>query len=265
MNWFVRTANRLRPPSAPVLHIAGDDGEGPVIILIHGIASSAATFRRVVPLLRDRYRCISLDLLGFGESPSPEGATYTVEEHVAAIEATIRSLELSAPFILVGHSLGSLLAARYTARYPAQVSRLVLVSPPVYLAPTEIGDPKARAQVGRYLKAYEFLRGNKDFTMATASTISRVLQLGTALEVNEHNWTAFILSLKNCIESQTTVSDIASVNVPIDVIYGALDQFIAAGTMRIIEQMRHVTMHRVEVNDHLVRTRLAKAIVEAIG
>lgn len=264
MNWFVRAANRLRAPRAPVLHIAGDEGEGPVIILIHGIASSAATFRRVVPLLRDRYRCISLDLLGFGESPTPVDASYTIEEHVASINATIRSLGLSAPFILVGHSLGSLLAVRFAAQYPAQVSRLVLVSPPAYLSQSEIGDPLERARMGVYLKAYEFLRGNKDVTMATASTISRVLQLGTALEVTERNWNPFVLSLKNCIESQTTVSDIANVKVPIDVVYGALDPFIASGTMTIIQQMRHVTMHRVEANDHLVRTRLAKAIVEAI-
>ena len=72
------------------------------------------------------------------------------------------------------------------------------------------------------------------------------------------------MSLKNCIETQTTVSDIASVRVPIDVVYGSLDQFIAPGTMRIIEQMRHVTMHRVEANDHLVRKRLAKRLVSVI-
>ncbi len=236
-----------------------------MVVLVHGIASSAATFQRVIPQLEGRYRCISLDLLGFGESPAPEGATYTIEEHVASIRATIASLKLRAPVILVGHSLGSLLAARYAAQNPERVSRLLLVSPPVYLSPSEIGDPLAKAQVGLYLRAYEFLRTNKDFTMATASTISRMFKLGTALEVTERNWNAFILSLQNCIESQTTVSDIAAVRVPIDVVYGALDQFVAPGTMRIIEQMRHVTMHRVEVNDHLVRARLAKEIVRVIG
>jgi pimeloyl-ACP methyl ester carboxylesterase len=265
MTWWGKFTSVFRRPGPPLLHVAADVGEGPVVILIHGIASSAATFERVIPRLEDRYRCISLELLGFGGSPAPEGATYTIEEHVASIRATIVSLKLRAPFILVGHSLGSLLSARYAAQYPSQVSRLVLVSPPVYLSPSEIGDPLARAQVGLYLKTYEFLRGNKDFTMATARTLSRMFKLGTALEVSERNWNAFILSLQNCIESQTTVADIAAVRVPIDVVYGALDQFIAPGTMRIIEQMRHVTMHRVEVNDHLIRTRLARELVSVIG
>lgn len=265
MGWWRRVVEWFTGPPAPVLHIANDVGEGPVVVLVHGIASSAATFTKLVPLLTDHYRCISIDLLGFGESPAPEGATYTIEEHVASIHATIRSLRLGAPFVLVGHSLGSLLSARYAAQHPEQVSHLVLISPPVYLSPTEIGDQRARNRVGAYLKVYEFLRTNKSFTMASASTISRLFQLGSALEVSERNWNAFILSLQNCIESQTTVSDIAAVRVPIDVVYGALDQFIEAGTMRIIEQMRHVTMHRVDINDHLVRSRLAVAAAKVIG
>lgn len=256
---------RLRSAPAPVLNIAGDVGDGPVIVFVHGIASSAATFRRLIPLLEDRYRCISIDLLGFGESPAPENATYTIEEHVAAIQATIKSLKLRAPFVLVGHSLGSLLSARLAAVHPEHISRLVLISPPVYLSPSEISDPRVRNQVGMYLRAYEFLRANKSFTMAAAETISRVFQLGGALEVSPRNWNAFVLSLQNCIESQTTVSDIAAIGVPIDVVYGAQDQFIAAGTMRIIEQMRHVTMHRVDINDHLVRKRLAKAVAKVLA
>jgi len=264
MGRWERIVERLRPHRAPLLNIAHDEGEGPVVVLVHGIASSAATFRKVIPLLSEKHRCISIDLLGFGESPAPENANYTIEEHVASIHETIRSLHLRAPFVLVGHSLGSLLSARYTAVHPEQVSRLVLVSPPVYLSPSEISDPRVRRQVGAYLRVYEFMRANKAFTMTTAARISQLFQLKDVLEVSERNWRAFMLSLQNCIESQTTVSDIAAVRVPIDVVYGAQDQFIAAGTMRIIEQMRHVTMHRVEVNDHLVRSRLARAVAKVI-
>lgn len=257
--------NRLFRARGPLLHVAGDVGEGPVVILIHGIASSSVTFRRLVPLLSDRYRVISIDLLGFGDSVAPDDATFTLDEHVASVAATIDTLRLREPFTLVGHSLGSLISARYAAMNPQRLARLVLVSPPIYLAPSELGDPRLRNQVGAYLKAYEFIRANKEFTIANAARIGRLLAITDAFEISERNWTAFTLSLKNCIEAQTTISDIASVKVPIDVVYGALDQFITPGTMRIIEQMRHVTMHRVDVADHLVRKRLAKAIAHAIG
>lgn len=257
--------HRLRRPAPPLLHIAEDVGDGPVIVLLHGIASSSATFQHVIPLLSERYRCISIELLGFGESPAPEESQYTIEDHVESIHATIRSLRLAGPFILVGHSLGSLLAARYAAKHPKRVARLVLVSPPVYLQPGEIGDPLVRARVGGLLKVYEFMRNNKDLTIAAAPHIGRLFGVGDMLDVTERNWRPFVLSLQRCIESQTTVSDIAAVQVPIDLVYGAFDQFIAPGTLRIIEQMRHVTTHRVELNDHIMRPRLAKALAEAIG
>ena len=53
--------------------------------------------------------------------------------------------------------------------------------------------------------------------------------------------------------------------VPVDVVYGAQDQFIAMGTMRVIERLRNVTVHRVELNDHIVRPRLARVVAAAIG
>ncbi|MEO8527635.1 MAG: alpha/beta fold hydrolase, partial [Pseudolysinimonas sp.] len=129
MGWIRRL---LRRP--PLLHIAGDVGAGPVVVLLHGIASSSVTFENVVPLISARHRAVSIDLLGFGESPAPVDAQYTLEEHVAALDRTLRRLRLR-QFVLVGHSMGALIAARYAATRPRQVTRLVLVSPPVYLSP----------------------------------------------------------------------------------------------------------------------------------
>lgn len=252
---------RLLPRRAPMLHIAEDHGTGPVIILLHGIASTAATFAEVAPELHG-HRRIAIELLGFGGSPP--GTEYTIEEHIAAIHRTIRSLRLRGPFTLVGHSLGALLSARYAAKYPREVGRLVLISPPVYLAPSEIGDPMARRRVEAFLRSYAFLRANKDFTVAAAAGIGRLLQLGTTLQITEDNWDAFTRSLEHCIESQTTIADIAAVRAPVDVVYGGLDQFLAPGTMRIVDRMRHVTTHRVELHDHVVRGRLARAAVAAI-
>lgn len=262
--WLRRLVARIRALRPPLLHVAADEGAGPTVILLHGIASSTATWKYVLPMLVPGRRCISIELLGFGRSPAPADARYTVEEHVAAIGRTIRSLRLDGPFTLVGHSLGALLAARYAAMHNGQVDHLVLVSPPVYLAPSELGDPRVRAQVGAYLKLYEFMRANKSFTIAAAAQLGKLFSLGKSLDLTETNWDAFVLSLQHCIESQTTVSDIASVTAPIDVVYGAFDPFMAPGTMKIIEQMRHVRTQRVEVSDHILRKRLAQAVADAI-
>jgi pimeloyl-ACP methyl ester carboxylesterase len=269
--WATALTERMRRRRAPLLHLDTDTdtGSGPVVILVHGIASTSATFHKVVPLLAPRHRVIAIDILGHGASPAPPDSEYTLDEHVAALAATIRSLRLREPFVLVGHSLGSLIATRYAAERRwfsaagTRVSRLVLVGPPIYLSPSEIGDPWVRARVSAYLRAYEFLRANRDFTLANAAVLSRLLPKGI-LDLTAENWTPFVKSLKNCIESQTMVSDIAVLRIPVDLIYGALDAFVAPGSLRVVERMRHVTTHRVEANDHIVRSRIGRVLVRVI-
>ncbi|MDJ0350979.1 alpha/beta hydrolase [Cryobacterium sp. PH29-G1] len=278
MTWWAELKRKARRRRPPLLHVATDAGTGPVVILVHGIASSSITYYEVIPLLTPNHRVIAVDILGFGQSPAPEGCEYRLEDHVEALAATIRSLKLREPFVLVGHSLGSLISTRYAAMERhgrtastwrrltgrGTVSRMVLVGPPVYVTPSDIGDPRVRARVSAYLRAYDFLRANKDFTLSNAGIVARLLPKGI-FQLTEKTWTPFTKSMEHCIESQTVVSDIASLTVPVDVIYGALDAFIAQGSLTIIERMRHVTMHRVEANDHIIRKRLARVLVKVIN
>jgi pimeloyl-ACP methyl ester carboxylesterase len=253
------------PRRSPLLHIAQQRGEGPAVVLLHGIASSSVTFQNVFPLIEESHRCIAIDLLGFGGSPIPEECEYTVADHVDAIQRTIRSLRLREPFTLVGHSMGALIAARYAARLPRQVAKLVLVSPPIYLAPTELGNAIDRGMMDFHLRAYEYLRLNKQFTLRNANVLKRILPIPSAVELGEARWTPFVKSLENSIESQTTISDLASVRAPIEVVYGSLDQFRSDGGLKIVSRMTGVTMHRVEASDHLIGKRLARVVAAAIG
>lgn len=259
MGWLRR---RMRRP--PLLHVAGDVGEGPPVVLLHGIASSSVTFEYVVPLISDRHRAVSIDLLGFGESPSPPDARYTIEEHVAALDRTLRRLRLRR-FVLVGHSMGALIAARYAATHRRQVERLVVVSPPVYLVPTEIGAPMDRAAMGGYFRVYEFLRANKEFTIRAAAGLARLSPIKNLLDVSERNWHAFTASLEKAIESQTTVSDLVHVAAPIHLVYGALDPLLHPAGLRIVENLRNVETHRVQGVDHVIRPRMARVVATAIG
>lgn len=259
MGWLRRL---LRRP--PLLHVAGDAGAGPPVVLLHGIASSSVTFENVVPLVTDRHRAISIDLLGFGGSPAPEGATYTIEEHVAALRRTLRKLGLRG-FVLVGHSLGALIAVRYAATYGRDVSRLVIVSPPVYVTPAEIATPFDRAAMDGYLRLYEFLRTNKQFTIRAAAGLARLSPIKNLLDVTEKNWNAFVLSLEKSIESQTTVSDLVRVSAPIHLVYGTLDPLLHPAGLRIVENLRGVTSHKVQGVDHVIRPRMARVVATAIG
>lgn len=260
MGWLRRLFRR-----APLLHVAADLGEGRVVVLLHGIASSWVTFENVIPLIDGRHHVIALDLLGFGSSPAPPSADYSLREHVASVHRTLRHLGVRKDFVLVGHSMGSLIATRYVATHRGRAAKLVLVSPPIYLAPTEIGRDRDRAAMGLYFRAYEFLRGNKEFTIRAAAQLARISPIKGLLEVSERNWRAFVLSLERSIESQTTLSDLAAVRIPVELIYGTLDLFLAPAGIQIAGQFRHVTVHRVIGGDHVIRPKMARVVATAVG
>ncbi len=251
--------------SAPLLHVAERRGEGPTVILIHGVASSSVTFQNVIPLLEADHLCVAIDLLGFGESPAPLDSDYTIDEHAAAIERTVRSLRLPTPFTIVGHSMGALFAARLAARYPRVVDRVVMVSPPIYVNPTELSKQLDRLEMDLYLRAYAYVRANKDFTLRNAKVVERFLAIPKAMDINETNWIPFTKSLENSIESQTTISDLAAIRVPVEIVYGNLDEFSAQGVMKIVSRLTGVTTHQVRGSDHLIGKRLARAVAAAVG
>ncbi|MEO6990423.1 MAG: alpha/beta fold hydrolase, partial [Candidatus Baltobacteraceae bacterium] len=104
-------------------------GEGPPLLLVHGIYAGASSFefRELVPHLATHYRTVAFDLLGCGlsEMPALEYATELfVEQILAAIERFA-----DGPVTLVGASLGAAFAIRAAARSPSNVARLVAISP----------------------------------------------------------------------------------------------------------------------------------------
>lgn len=244
-----------------------DHGEGrtdlPVIIFLHGLASSSANWDPLIPLLKDTYRCISIDLVGFGDSPKPQWYEYTMEEHIRDIRHTVRELRLRQPFTLVGHSLGSLLATRYARVLPRHVNRLVLLSPPVYGPLDSIRDRSARQRTSMYLKAYRYLRTNKNVTLANFIRLSRIIPPMKFLVLSPLSWRPFIRSLEQCIENQTIIQDIVKVPAPVDIFYGIFDEVVVPYNVRQLATIRDVTLHPLKVN-HAVTKRYAQAVADVL-
>ena len=105
-------------------------GEGPPVILIHGIAASLHDWDDLVPeLAQSGYASYALDLLGHGDSPKPDSRAYQMDWLLEHFSAWMRSLRLAEPAILIGHSLGGYLALEYARRVSAWTRGLVLVNP----------------------------------------------------------------------------------------------------------------------------------------
>lgn len=106
-------------------------GEGPAIVLCHGIT---ATRRYVVhgsrALERAGHTVVSYDARGHGESdPAPDGQGYGYPELVGDLEATVAATVGKERFVLAGHSMGAHTAVAYALRRPERLSGLVIVGP----------------------------------------------------------------------------------------------------------------------------------------
>lgn len=99
--------------------------EGPPVVLVHGLASSARTWDLVAPILARRFRVVAIDQRGHGESDKPDTG-YDLPTAVADLRGLIEALGLERP-TLVGQSWGGNVVLQYAVDYPGDVSHLVLV------------------------------------------------------------------------------------------------------------------------------------------
>ena len=101
-----------------------DEGDGPVLLMLHGNPTWSFLYRHLIAGLRDRFRCIALDYPGFGLSRAPRGYGYTVAEHSRVLEGLITSLRLDGITLFVqdwGGPIGLSVAVRHPEKFRALV------------------------------------------------------------------------------------------------------------------------------------------------
>ena len=108
-------------------------GSGPVIVLVHGITSTSATWERVMPYLATKFTVIAPDLIGHGESAKPRG-DYSLGAYASGVRDLMVALGHERATI-VGHSLGR--RSRHAAGLPV---------PRALRAPRACGQRRARAR-----------------------------------------------------------------------------------------------------------------------
>jgi pimeloyl-ACP methyl ester carboxylesterase len=105
-----------------------DIGDGPPVVLVHGLSGNWQNWLSVIPALVDGgHRAIAFDLPGFGHSEMPS-QDITIPRYGLAVDAVLDALGVEGPAAVVGSSMGGLIAAELAISRPARVERLVLVS-----------------------------------------------------------------------------------------------------------------------------------------
>ena len=114
-------------------------GDGPPVLLLHGVGLRAEAWSRQIDALSTHHRVTAPDMPGHGESPAP-AAPLSLAEYTDRIAATLHD-----PAIVVGHSMGAMIALDLAARYPDR-TRAVAALNAVFERPPEAASAvKARA------------------------------------------------------------------------------------------------------------------------
>lgn len=104
-----------------------DEGQGEVVVMLHGNPAWSFLYRKLIRQLSSRYRCIAPDHIGFGLSDKPADWSYLPEEHAKNLAALIGHLGLK-NVTLVMQDWGGPIGMHYALTHPANIARLVVMN-----------------------------------------------------------------------------------------------------------------------------------------
>ncbi len=227
------------------LAVSADQGKGAPVVLLHGIASSGKIWNPLLALPQDKeVRYITFDLLGFGQSPKPEWATYDVASHARSVEKSIRALRLKEPIVLVGHSMGCLIAAHIAFHNPQLVRRLVLFEPPLLAEVSGLKRYNRRKKA--YMRAFGYIASRQELVLRYSRYMGRWANRMTAFSLDDSEWVPFERSLRNTIMEQKAYEELHAITIPTDVIYGRSDlMVIRTNAKQLFAANPHIRVHTI--------------------
>ena len=125
------------------------------VVLLHGWTCDESFWKKQTGALSKKYRVITIDLPGHGQSAPP--SVYSQDNFAHAVDAVLRSARVKSA-VLIGHSLGAITARQYARIYLDRARAIVMIDPPIFKAPISEGlrqfaagfagpaGPKARAE-----------------------------------------------------------------------------------------------------------------------
>lgn len=103
-------------------------GSGPAMVFLHGIGSASSSWQMLVSLLAGGHRTIAWDAPGYGDSEALPGHKPMAAQYAQALHGLLHTLGVTR-CVLVGHSLGALIASAYANAHPERVQALLMADP----------------------------------------------------------------------------------------------------------------------------------------
>ena len=178
------------------------------VVFVHGIAADATSFSKALKYLEGTnsmkdVRFVAFDLLGSGKSYHSDDLNYDFNDQIKALENSIKKLKAKTPLVMVGHSMGTLIATRYAAAHKKAIKRLILVSPPVYRE-EDVKNPMFKTALDTFRKI-------------VAKKSKKIL-----------TQKAFVNEMELIVSNPKNYKFLATITTPTVLIYGDMDQIIAS-------------------------------------
>lgn len=159
--WYTaRRVESLVPPTGEFVDVAGarlhyvSRGEGPAVLLLHGLGGNLRHFHRMIDSLAEGRRVIALDSPGCGYSRMLDGGHVSLRRRADIVAAFIERLQLE-QVLVVGHSLGGALALALALDHPQCLRGLLLLAP--LSQPGKLKGLSLRAPIAQWLFAWTLL------------------------------------------------------------------------------------------------------------
>lgn len=118
-------------------------GAGPALVLLHGIGNQSAAWVLQLEAFAPQFRVIAWDAPGYGESAALQAQLPAAADYAGSLAALLDVLEVSRA-VLVGSSLGALMAGAFAARWPERVAGLMLLNPAAGYGAAEPAEREAK-------------------------------------------------------------------------------------------------------------------------
>lgn len=238
------------------------EGSGPVLVLLHGTASSLHTWDGWVDELKDEFTIVRMDMPAFGLTGPNANNDYSIESYVQFLHNLLGQLGIG-KFSLAGNSLGGLIAWNYAAAYPEDVDKLILLDASGF--PKDPGDIALAFKLGttpgikklmEYLSPrFLYVKSVTDVYADDSKVTDELIDRYYELSMRTGNRKALVARMNQIKESDTTA--LSELEMPTLIMWGEEDIWIPledaeryhrnirSSILKTYEHVGHVPMEEI--------------------
>lgn len=234
------------------------------VIFLHGTSATAETWRVTMrqfskmPEL-SQVSFYALDLLGFGKSLQSSWLDYDYHDYEQALENTMKKLRIRTPVVLIGHSMGSLIAADFAVNYETKfdLRALILVSPPVLMS-AELAKLPDKAYTKSYGSLQRFAKEEP-----AAAVLANFIQRFSSFRSKYLTTPAFGRSMDQIILNRKNYQTFTSLKTPTLLIHGHFDPLVMHSNLkRVADHNPHVKFVSVMGHHDVSIQKRTKILIE---